>query len=222
MASIVENLADIQDKIKAARARSGHETGQVRIVAVTKTQSVERIQEAASAGLKIFAESRIQEAQSKMGLLSGLGEWHFIGHLQTNKAKNALEMFQCIQSVDSLHLAEALSACCARQEKTCRIFAEVNVSGEAQKHGLAYEKACENILKMAAMPGMKVEGLMCMAPLSDDLQAVRPVFASLARLGLALGKDLGPLELSMGMSHDYEVAIEEGATLVRIGSALFK
>lgn len=221
MAAIKDNLAALQARVDAALARSGRPLGAARIVAVSKFQPVARIEEAAAAGMTVFAESRIQEARTKLPALAALGQWHLIGHVQTNKAKSAVELFDCVQSVDSLHLAEELSKVAQRQGKTLPVFCEVNISGEDQKHGMPADQAYDLAQRVAALPGLKVAGLMCMAPLADDPQATRPVFAGLRGLGGRLEAPLGRLELSMGMSNDFEVAVEEGATLVRIGTALF-
>ncbi len=206
----------------SACRKSGRGRELVRVVAVTKTQSKERVLEAAQAGLKLFAESRVQEAKTKLPELASLGEWHLIGHLQTNKAKPAVELFSCIQSVDSMHLAEELGKAAAKLGRRLDIFAEVNVSGEAQKHGLPQVGAYDAVQRMAGIEGLALRGLMCMAPASDDPEAARPIFAGLAALAQRLQAAHGPLQLSMGMSSDFEVAVEEGATLLRLGSALFR
>jgi len=221
MAQVKDNLAVIETKIADACKRADRERSSLCVLAVTKTQPNARIVECAEAGLKVFAESRIQEAKAKIAELADLGQWHLIGHLQTNKVKPALELFSCVESVDSMHLAEALSAAALRCGKKLPCFAEVNVAAEAQKHGLPLVGAYDAIQRMAQLPGLDLKGLMAMAPYSDDAESSRPVFAELKALALRLEAPLGKLELSMGMSKDYAVAVEEGATLVRIGSALF-
>jgi pyridoxal phosphate enzyme (YggS family) len=222
MAQVAENLAWIEAQIVGACRKSGRDRSSVRVIAVTKTQVKERILEAAAAGLKIFAESRVQEAKTKLPELAGLGAWHLIGHLQTNKAKSAVELFSCVQSVDSMHLAEELGAAAVKRGHNLDFFAEVNISGEVQKHGLPLVGAYDAVQRMAQIPGLSLRGLMAMAPASDDPEAARPVFAGLRALAQRLQPERGALELSMGMSGDFVVAVEEGATLLRLGSALFR
>jgi pyridoxal phosphate enzyme (YggS family) len=222
MALVAENLAWIEKRIDDACRRTSRDSSTLRIIAVTKTQAKERVLEAAQAGLKLFAESRVQEAKTKLPELAGLGEWHLIGHLQTNKAKPAAELFSCVQSVDSMHLAEELGKAAVKLGRALDFFAEVNVSGEAQKHGLPLVGAYDAVQRMAAIPGLSLRGLMCMAPVAEDAEAARPVFAGLRELAQRLRPSQGSLQLSMGMSSDFEVAVEEGATLLRLGSALFR
>ncbi len=222
MAQVVENLAWIEAQIVEACRKSGRERSSLRVIAVTKTQPKERILEAAAAGLKIFAESRVQEAKTRLPELADLGEWHLIGHLQTNKAKPAVDLFSCVQIVDSMHLAEELGRAAVKRGRNLDVFAEVNVSGEEQKHGLPLVGAYDAAQRMAHIPGLALRGLMAMAPAAEDPQAARPVFAGLQALAQRLQPEHGPLELSMGMSGDFTVAVEEGATLLRLGSVLFR
>jgi pyridoxal phosphate enzyme (YggS family) len=218
MNPVSENLAKIRARMEAAARRSGRPPDPIILLAVTKFQNPERIREAAAAGLKHFGESREQEAKTKVPGFEKLGEWHFIGHLQSNKTRSVAGLFDVVQSVDSLHLAERLSAAAADLGKDLRIYAQVNISGEPQKYGFAPGDA-ETILSLARLPHLKLEGLMGMAAESEDPESARPAFAALRKLRDQLG---GGLKLSMGMSGDFEVAIEEGADLVRIGTELFK
>jgi pyridoxal phosphate enzyme (YggS family) len=218
MAPISANLEAIMARIRGAAERAGRDPASVTLVAVSKFQDLPRIREAAQAGLSHFAESRLQEAQTKLPGLLPLGEWHFIGSLQTNKAKAVAGLFEVIQSVDSLKLAEKLSAAALELSKTLRIYAQVNISRESQKHGFPPEGAEQEILGMGRLPGLKLEGLMGMAAASGDAGSARASFRSLRELRERLG---GGLKLSMGMSQDFETAIEEGADLVRIGTALY-
>jgi PLP dependent protein len=220
MTTVAENLSTIKEQIHLACSKVKRSAGDITIVAVTKTFPESRIREAAACGLSIFGESRIQEASTKLPALKNLGQWHLIGHLQTNKVKKALELFDLIESVDSLHLAEEISKQVQKAGKELPIFAEINVSGEEQKHGIQAAMAFDEVSRLAQLPGLKVRGLMTMAPLFDDIEKTRPVFAGLKALALKLEPNLGPLALSMGMSHDYTVAVEEGATHLRIGTAL--
>ena len=220
--TIAGNLDEVVQRIGQACRHAGRQPGTVTLVAVTKFQSADAIRAVAQAGALHFAESRAQEARDKVPGLKSLGTWHFIGHLQTNKAKLVAEWFDVVQSVDSLRLAEALSAAAQALGKTLDVYAQVNISLEAQKHGFGVAGADEELARLAALPGLKLKGLMGMAAAVDDPGAARPDFARLRILRERLQPSLGPLLLSMGMSHDFEVAIEEGADLVRVGSALFK
>src|SRR5260221_5309179 len=222
MATVAENLQAIREKIAAACARSGRDPHSVSLVAVSKFQSGERIEEAAAAGLRVFAESRQQEASGKLPRLKGLGEWHFIGHLQTNKARAVAELFDVIQSVDSLRLAEKLSSAAGELGKALRVYAQVNISEEPQKQGFPVRGAESEILKIKGLPGLKLEGLIGMAAQGGSPEAARASFKALRGLAAGLQAQPGPLKLSMGISQDFEIAIEEGADLIRVGTALFQ
>jgi pyridoxal phosphate enzyme (YggS family) len=211
------NVAAIRKRIAEAAEKAGRSPSEVTLVAVTKTVEAAAIQEAFAAGLRHFGESRIQEAKEKLPQLSALQPapiWHLVGHLQTNKAKTATELFYVIHSVDSLKVAEAIS-----QHADCdlSVLVQVNVAGEASKYGFALQDTIAALEHMARLPHLRIKGLMTIAPYADDPEEVRPVFK---RLRL-MRDSLGLVHLSMGMSHDFEVAIEEGATLVRIGRAIF-
>jgi len=218
--TIAGNLDGVDQRIRKACERAGRLRETVTLVAVTKFKSADAVQAVAAAGAAHFAESRVQEARDKVPGLKGLGTWHFIGHLQTNKARQALELFDVIQSVDSLRLAEKLDSEAALLGRKARIFIQVNISGEPQKMGFSLESAADGVLAAFALPNLRIEGLMGMAPHADE-EAARRSFAALRALRDRLIPRTGPLALSMGMSNDFEAAIEEGADLVRIGSALF-
>jgi pyridoxal phosphate enzyme (YggS family) len=222
MSGFQERLASVRAGIAAAVARSGRSPEAVTLVAVSKTISVEGIREALSAGVRILGENRVQEAREKIALLPGLASWHLIGHLQSNKAKLAVQLFDCIHSLDSVRLAEDLDRHAEATGKIQRCLIEVNVGEEAQKSG-APEAEVRQILEAARrLPHLTVEGLMAVPPFLDDPEDVRPFFRRLRRLRDTLRQEGFSLEvLSMGMTHDFEVAVEEGATLVRIGTALF-
>jgi pyridoxal phosphate enzyme (YggS family) len=215
MASISGNLAAIQARVVQACQRAGRDPGSVAIVAVSKFQSLERVQEAAAAGLKLFGESRLQEAETKLPGLKALGAWHFIGHLQGKKAKAVAGLFDVVQSVDSLELAQKLSKAAQEAGKTLGIYAQLNISQEAQKHGFPLKGGEAALAELEKLPGLKLEGLMGMAAAEGD---PRPAFRALRELRERVDPKL---KLSMGMSQDFETAIEEGADLVRIGTALF-
>lgn len=215
--TIAGRLGRVRQRIEAACARSGRSADSVTLIAVTKGFPPAAIREAAAAGVRHFGENRVQEAQGKLPQLAGLSNavtWHMIGHLQTNKVKTVLELFDTIHSVDSLHLAEAISR---RALETVPVFLEVNVSGEHTKYGFSLDNLPSEHAAVAALPKLDVRGLMTVAPLADDPEQARPVFRRLRDAAASLGLR----ELSMGMSDDFEVAIEEGATHVRIGRAIF-
>jgi pyridoxal phosphate enzyme (YggS family) len=202
----------------------------VSVVAVSKTVSPDAIRQAFEAGFTTFGENRVQEARDKIPALPLPGiRWELIGHLQTNKAARAIELFSRIQSVDSLRLAEALNAAAARQGRIVPILLEVNVAHEASKTGLAPDELQPLAIALKGLPALRPEGLMTVAPLVEDAEGVRPIFQQLRHLrdqlrqdDQASSQDAGLWhELSMGMSDDFAVAIEEGATIVRIGRALF-
>jgi pyridoxal phosphate enzyme (YggS family) len=215
--TISERAEAVLQRIDAARSRSGRSHEDVTVVTVCKGFPAETVQAAVDAGLRHLGENRVQEAQAKRPNLRCLSQdvvWHMVGHLQTNKVNTALRLFDIIQSVDSLHLAEAISA---RATKAVPIFLEVNVAGEDTKYGLSPDEVREARDRVTRLPNLDVRGLMTVAPLVADPEEVRPVFRRLRELAASLGLR----ELSMGMTDDFEVAIEEGATHVRIGRAIF-
>lgn len=225
--SIAENLERVRARIAAAAARAGRDPGAVRIIgasAAYKGVSAAQIEEALDAGLRDFGENRVQEAQAHiraLGARASEATWHFIGHLQTNKARAAAGLFAIIHSVDSLRLAEQLSrhAAAVLQERPgrLRVLLEVNVAGEASKFGFVPGEVGDAVARVGALPGLDLVGLMTVAPNVRDAEAVRPVFRQLRELAHANGLS----ELSMGMTDDFETAVEEGATMVRIGRAIF-
>jgi len=222
MTPIAQNLEEVRRRIKAAALRAGRDPAMVRLVAVSKTVPVARLKEAAAAGQRLFGENYLQEARPKIEALGQAASWHFIGHLQSNKAKGAVELFDLIHGVDRLKLARALNAAAASLGKVQEILIQVNLAGEASKSGTAPEGAAELLRALSLLPHLRVVGLMTMPPFLEP-EAVRPYFRALRELRDHL-QDLSgrPLqELSMGMSGDYEVAVEEGATLVRVGTAIF-
>jgi PLP dependent protein len=221
--SLAENLAAVRDRIAAACRRAGRDPESVTLLAVSKGQWPEAVEEAHRAGLNLFGENKVQEARAKMPSCPGQLRWHMIGHLQTNKCRDAVQLFDVIQSVDSLRLAAEISKWAERLAKRMPVFLEVNVAGESSKFGYAPEALLAELPRIGSLPRVEVQGLMTMAPWASEPERVRPVFQRLRELSRRAGEVLGaPLpQLSMGMSGDFEVAIEEGATLVRIGTALF-
>jgi pyridoxal phosphate enzyme (YggS family) len=225
MSDIRYNLQKIEERIRLACLRANRDPGEVKIVAVTKTVPPERIQEGIEAGISALGENRVQEAQTKYPIIGDAVQWHMIGHLQTNKVKKAVEIFHLIHSVDSLRLAERINKCALDIGKIQDILIQVNVSGEESKFGLVPE-ALEDILEeVSHLPGIRVRGLMTIAPMIHDPEAARPYFVKLRELakGAAEAKISGITMdyLSMGMSGDFEVAVEEGANIVRVGTAIF-
>lgn len=221
--SIAENLGKIQERIQAACARAGRDPGTVELMAVSKNQPPDRVQEAVALGLTLFGESRVQEARVKIPQLPGRLRWQMIGHLQSNKCRDAVPLFEMIQSVDSFGLAEELSKVASKRAKQMPILLEVNVAGESTKFGWKPEAVLEELARINALPRIEIHGLMGIAPYATDPERVRPVFRRLRELRVRCEELLGaPLPvLSMGMSGDLEVAIEEGSTQVRVGTALF-
>jgi len=218
-----ENLANIRQRIEAACARSGREPGSVTLLAVTKTQPPEAVNEAAKLGLALFGENKVQEAKAKIPLCPGRLRWHLIGHLQSNKCRDAVELFEMIQGVDSLRLAEELNRRAEQAAKTMPILLEANAVGEASKFGYRPAQLLAEFKALNSLPRLEIHGLMAVPPWTPTPERVRPVFRQMRELKEQCEQILGaPLPLlSMGMSGDFEVAIEEGATLVRIGTALF-
>ena len=220
---LAENLAAVQSRIAAACGRSGRDPAEVTLLAVSKNHTAEAVAEAVGLGLTTFGENRVQEAKAKIPLSPSRARWHFIGHLQSNKARDAAALFGTIESVDSLALAEELQKQAQKQAKTLKVLLEVNVSGESSKFGWVPDRLMESLGAINALQRLELHGLMTVAPYATDAEKVRPVFRRLRELRDRCADRLGvPLPvLSMGMSGDLEVAIEEGATIVRVGTALF-
>ena len=227
--SIAENIALVQDRIASAARRAGRRIEDITLMAVSKTFPAESVREAYSAGLRVFGENRVQEFSGKLDALNDLREasWHFIGHLQTNKAAKAAEIFDAVDTIDSVRAAEKLDAAAQELGKTLNILVEVNVGGEQAKNGVAADSAeLENILQSAKRwQHINMRGLMTVPPYSEDPQLARPYFQMLSKLRDRIAaRRLARVAmdtLSMGMSHDLEIAIEEGATCVRVGTAIF-
>jgi pyridoxal phosphate enzyme (YggS family) len=223
--SIAENLKRISDRICSTAERAGREADSVRLVAVSKTQSSEAVKAALEAGQQIFGENYVQEFLEKSRNLPESVEWHFIGSLQSNKVKYIAGLTSLIHSVDRLSLAREIDRQWGKIEKCCDILLQVNISGEETKSGTTSEGLIHLAHEVSKLPSVRVRGLMTMPPFFDEPERARPYFRELKRLSeeLAAKKIPGVTmeELSMGMSGDFEVAIEEGATLVRVGSAIF-
>ena len=220
---LAANLDSIQKRMAAACDRAGREANSVTLLAVTKSHPPEVVQAAAKLGLTVFGENKVQEAKAKMPLCPGNLRWHMIGHLQSNKCRDAVELFKMIQSVDSLPLAQEINKRAEQAARTMPILLEVNVAGEASKFGYQPEQLLAELKQLNALPRIEIQGLMAVPPWSADAEKTRPHFRRLRELKERAEAVLGaPLpHLSMGMSGDFEIAIEEGATMARIGTELF-
>ena len=223
MSQISDNLINIHSRIQDAAHRVGRQVSDVRLVAVSKTYPPAVIQEAWNSGQHVFGENRVQDALPKIAELPAKAEWHFIGHLQSNKIRKALPAFTLIHGVDNLELAQQINRIAGEMGLTANILLEINVSGEASKFGFSPTDLRQNLEGLLCLPNIRINGLMTMAPYSEDPETARPVFSKLRILRDELAAKTGQAlrELSMGMSGDFEVGIEEGATIVRIGSSIF-
>jgi PLP dependent protein len=227
--SIIQNIAAVQERVETSARRAGRSASEVGLMAVSKTHSPERIREAYTAGLRLFGENRVQEFAAKAGALADLfdAEWHMIGHLQTNKAAKTAELFSAVDSVDSVKLAEKLDMAAQSLGKKLAVLIEINVGGEAAKSGLAPDSSdLEDLLLAAArFEALEFRGLMTVPPFTDNPEEARPFFRKLRALRDTIARrglpGVGMEVLSMGMSHDFAVAIEEGSTCVRVGTAIF-
>jgi len=222
-ADIAQNLNAIRKRMEVACTRARRDPSGIALVAVSKGQPPEAVRSAADAGQLIFGENRVQEAKAKIPQCPGHARWHMIGHLQSNKARDAVPLFEMIESIDSLSLATEVNKWAEKSAKTMRALLEVNVAGESSKFGYNPARLLEEFLEVNSLPKIEIHGLMTVAPWAQDPQKVRPVFRRLRELKEQCEQKLGAAlpDLSMGMSGDFEVAIEEGATIVRIGTALF-
>jgi len=227
--SISENVAAVRERMAGAARRAGRSPEEIALMAVSKTQPPERIREAYNTGQRLFGENRVQEFAAKFGALADLrdAEWHMIGHLQTNKAAKTAELFRAVDSVDSLKLAEKLDVAARALGRRLNVLVEINVGGEAAKSGIAPDSPALDELLIAAprLEALAFRGLMTVPPFTDDPQDARPYFRKLRELRDRIAARKLPAvsmdELSMGMSHDFEVGIEEGSNCVRVGTAIF-
>jgi hypothetical protein len=223
--SVKENLQRLHERIARAADRAGRNPADIQLVVVTKTVEVDKIKEALDCGVRIIGESRIHEAAEKQPHIGRSVQWHMVGHLQSRKARQGVELFDMVQSVESISTARALQKRCAEAGLTMPILIEINTSGEEQKYGIQPEQAQEFIREVTEMDRLRIRGLMTMAAFVPDPEAARPSFRRLRQLAEMLRQEhierAGLEILSMGMSNDFEVAIQEGATMLRIGTAIF-
>ena len=223
MVSITENLERVREQMAQAAVKVGRAVEEIELVAITKTHPAERVREAIEAGQTLFGESRVQEARTKIPELPSNMRWHFVGHLQKNKIRHALPLFEMIHSVDSLALAEDINRIAQEEGLHPRVLLEVNVGGEGSKFGFAPEKLRAELESLLALPRLSILGLMCIPPIAEEAEASRKYFVQLREFRDSLQTEfrVDLAQLSMGMTQDYWVAVEEGATLVRVGTAIF-
>jgi hypothetical protein len=223
MSSIAENLERGREQIARAATKSGRSADDVELVAVTKTHPAEKVRQAVEAGQSLFGESRVQEARAKIPELPSNLRWHFVGHLQKNKIRHALPLFEMIHSVDSLGLAQDINRIAEEQGVHPRVLLEVNVAGEGSKFGFAPDTLREQMEELLTLPRLSIEGLMCIPPLAIESEDSRKFFVQVRELRDSLEKEFNMKlpQLSMGMTQDFPIGIDEGATLVRVGTAIF-
>lgn len=220
LTEIQTNLAEVRRKVAEAAVRAGRKADEIKLVAVSKTHPAETLRNSIAAGISVFGENKVQEVEDKIAEIGrDTAEWHLIGHLQSNKARKAVQLFDVIQSVDSVELANRLERICIEEGRdTLPIFVQVDLAGEETKSGIPESDLPELIAYLKTCKCLRTDGLMLLPPFFDEAEATRPFFKKLRSIR---DKILPDGELSMGMSHDFEIAIEEGATIVRVGTAIF-
>src|SRR5438552_10691988 len=220
---IAENVARVREQIAQAAAKARRAVDEIELVAISKMHPAEKVREAVEAGQTLFGESRVQEASVKIPELSSNVHWHFVGHLQKNKVRQALPLFEMIHSVDSLTLAQDINRIAEEEGLYPRVLLEVNVAGEGSKFGFAPDDLREQMEALLALPRLSIEGLMCIPPLAVESEDSRKFFVEVRELRDSLEKEFSMKlpQLSMGMTQDFPIGIEEGATLVRVGTAIF-
>ena len=223
MSSVAENLEQVRERIAQAAAKAARAVDEIELVAITKTHDADRVREAIEAGQILFGESRVQEARVKIPELPSNLRWHFVGHLQKNKIRHALPLFELIHSVDSLSLAQEINRIAEEEGTHPRVLLEVNVAGEGSKFGFPSDKLRQDMEALLALPRLSIEGLMTIPPLAKEAEASREYFVDLRKLRDRLETEFQMKlpHLSMGMTNDFRIAVEEGATLARVGTAIF-
>jgi hypothetical protein len=223
MSSIAENLERVREQIASAAAKSGRSADDVELVAITKTHPAEKVRDAIEAGQILFGENRVQEARAKIPELPSNIRWHFVGHLQKNKVRQALPLFEMVHSVDSLPLAAEINRIAEEEGLYPRVLLEVNVAGEGTKFGFAPDQLRQQMDALMALLRISIEGLMCIPPLAVESENSRKFFVQIRELRDSLEKEFSMKlpQLSMGMTQDFPIGIEEGATMVRVGTAIF-
>jgi PLP dependent protein len=220
---VAENLERVREQITEAAAKAGRSASEIELVAITKTHPAEKVRDAVETGHTLFGESRVQEARTKIPELPSNLRWHFVGHLQKNKIRHALPLFEMFHGIDSLELAREINRIADEEGAHTRVLLEINVAGEGSKFGFNAESLRAEMEFLLELPRLSIEGLMCIPPLADEAEASRKFFVQLRELRNSLEKefDMKLPHLSMGMTQDFWVAVEEGATLVRVGTAIF-
>ena len=223
MSSILDNLERVHEQIAHAAAKAGRDVKDVELVAIAKMHPAEKVREAVEAGQTLFGESRVQEARAKIPELSSNIRWHFVGHLQKNKVRQALPLFEMIHSVDSLALAQDINRIAEEEGLYPRVLLEVNVAGEGSKFGFAPDDLCKQMEALLTLSRLSIEGLMCIPPPAVESEESRKFFVQVRELRDSLQKEFHMKlpQLSMGMTQDFPIGIDEGATLVRVGTAIF-
>jgi pyridoxal phosphate enzyme (YggS family) len=225
MVDVAANYLRVLARINSAAAKCGRKAEDIKLLGASKSQSIDAIEAAIAAGVKLIGENYVQEAKEKKDQIAESAEWHMIGHLQRNKAKAAIELFDILETLDNPALARELDKEASKRGKKVRVFIEVNLGNEESKSGIAKNQLVSLVEEVASLSNMRVEGLMTVPPFRENLEEVRPFFRELTDLRERLNElrlpNIDIRELSMGMTHDYTVAIEEGATIVRVGTALF-
>jgi len=220
--TVADNVRDVAERISRAAARAGRRVEDIKLVAITKTVDLDMIREAIEAGVRVFGENYLQEAREKIAIIGHGVEWHMTGHLQRNKARDAVNLFDMVQTIDSLELAQELDKRARSAGKVISGLIEVNIGEEDSKSGIRSGKLLPFLNSIKDLNKLSIRGLMTLPPYFDDPKKVRPYFKMLRELRDKANNDGFPItELSMGMSHDFEIAVEEGATMVRIGTAIF-
>jgi len=220
---VAENLERVREQISVAAVKAGRAVDEIELVAITKTHPAERIREAVESGHKLFGESRVQEARAKIPELPSNLRWHFVGHLQKNKIRHALPLFEFFHGIDSAALAQDMNRIAEEEGKHARVLLEINVAGEGSKFGFKPEAMQTEMEPLLALARLSIEGLMCIPPLADEAEGSRKFFVQLRGLRDLLENEFNMKlpHLSMGMTNDFPIAVEEGATLVRVGTAIF-
>ena len=223
MSSVAENLERVREQVAEAAAKVGRAVDEIQLIAISKTHDAEKVRAAYGAGQTLFGESRVQEARAKIPELPSNLRWHFVGHLQKNKIRHALPLFELFHSVDSLALAQEMSRIADEEGMHPRVLLEINVSGEGSKFGFKPETVRAEMESLLALPRLSIDGLMTIPPLAEKAEASRKFFVQLRELrdGLESEFQMKLPRLSMGMTNDFAIAVEEGATLVRVGTAIF-
>ena len=223
MAQVAENLEGVQAQIAEAARKSGRDMNSIELVAISKTHDADRVRQAVEAGQQLFGESKVQEARAKIPMLPSSLRWHFVGHLQKNKIRHALPLFELFHGIDSLALAEDMNRIADEEGIHPRILLEVNVAGEGSKFGFKPETLRSEMESLLALPRLSLEGVMTIPPFAEEAESSRKYFVQLRELRDKLETEFSMKlpQLSMGMTNDFSIAVEEGATLVRVGTAIF-